>query len=443
MKHHEIDQVTRWYPTQFTSITGADIFSTDVIDIYIHIPFCRGKCAFCPFNSKPLSKNNLSEYFTALKKELTMYSREPYFNYKTVQSIWIGGGTPSAVPFEYIEEILNLVYSRFNVSENAEVTLETNLHDLTEEYVQRVSPTQINRLSIGIQSFTDKYLNMMGRSYTPGDISTFFSFIRTYDLTISIDLMFRYPGQTLEEVDEEIEAIKRYSGSIDHITLYGLILFPRLGIYKRVASGQLPKQASLSVYEKMSKAFGDKLAALGYHQYTSNHYAKEGKENQYNIDRWKFPQIECASFGPGAFGQLNGYVYCNEHSTEDYFSKLQKGEKPIQMGKRINCMEQISRYLVLGVRCRDIDLVQFESLTGVDPRIFYKKEIEFLISDELITIEDNVLHVTDKGCAYIVDVCTIFETENNKRYTQPQYTILDMFEGQQESFYKRVIEQDE
>lgn len=442
MRHREIDQVTRWYPTEFAPISGADIFRNEPIDMYIHIPFCKGKCAFCPFNSKPINKQNLGEYFDALKRELHMYADEPFFKYKSIRAIWIGGGTPSAVPFSYIQEVLDIVFTRFTVLENAEVTLETNLHDLTEDYIIGVSNTQINRLSIGVQSFTDKYLDMMGRSYSPEDISTFFSFIRKYNLTVSIDLMFRYPGQTLEEIDDEIQAIKRYNDCLDHITLYGLILFPRLGIYKRVAAGKLPKQASLSTYEKMSKKFGEKLAELGFHQYTSNHYAKDGKENVYNNDRWGFPQIECASFGPGAFGQLNGYVYCNEHSTEDYFAKINNGLKPIQMGKRINSLEQISRYLVLGVRCRDIDLIKFADMTGVDPRVFYKKEVDRLLEDGLIEVTDDVLHVTEKGCAYIVDVCTIFETENNKLFTQPQYTILDMFEGQQDSFYERVIEPD-
>ena len=113
------------------------------------------------------------------------------------------------------------------------------------------------------------------------------------------------------------------------------------------------------------------------------------------------------------------------------------------MGKKINCLEQISRYMVLGVRCRDIDLSLFELLTGIDPREYYSNEISVLISDGLIEIKDNQFHVTDKGCAYIVDVCTAFETENNKLFTQPQYTILDMFEGKQDSFYEKVIEKDE
>ena len=443
MKHREIDQVTRWYPTEFSVITGEDIFKKNYMDMYIHIPFCEGKCAFCPFNSKPINKQNLNEYFSNLKKEILMYANEPYFEYKTIRSLWIGGGTPSAVPFEYIIEILDVVKKHFKIMEDAEVTLETNLHDLNENYIKEVSKTVINRLSIGVQSFTEKYLRMMGRTYTPEWIASFFSFIGNYDLNISIDMMFRYPGQNLDEVQEEINLIGKYSDKIDHITLYGLILFPKLGIYKRVASGKLPKQASLSIYEKMCDMFNEQLKQFGYHQYTSNHFAKDGKENVYNNDRWGFPQIECASFGPGAFGQLNGYVYCNEHSVENYYAKINNNEKPIQMGKRINLLEQMSRYLVLGTKCRKIDLRLFKEMTGFDPMIFYKEEIDKLVQDGLIEINDDTLWVTKKGCAYIVDIGIEFQTENNLRYTQPQYTILDMFEGKKETFSSLVVEDDE
>ena len=190
MKHREIDQVTRWYPTQFGIITGDDIFNHNYIDMYIHIPFCLGKCAFCPFNSKPINKENLDLYFQNLKAEITMYANEPYFKYKTVRSLWIGGGTPSAVPFDHIKEILNLVTSKFDFSDDAEITLETNLHDLSEDYIKLVSASRINRLSIGVQSFTEKFLKMMGRTYTPEWIDSFFSFIRKYDLSNPLDIIF-------------------------------------------------------------------------------------------------------------------------------------------------------------------------------------------------------------------------------------------------------------
>lgn len=442
MKHREIDQVTRWYPTQFGIISGDDIFNHNYIDMYIHIPFCLGKCAFCPFNSKPINKENLDLYFQNLKTEITMYANEPYFKYKTVRSLWIGGGTPSAVPFNHIKEILDLVTNSFDFSSDAEITLETNLHDLSEDYIKLVSASRINRLSIGVQSFTEKFLKMMGRTYTPKWIDSFFAFIGKYDLTISIDMMFRYPGQTLDDVQKEIDLIGKYSNKIDHITLYGLILFPKLGIFKRVASGQLPKQAKLSVYEKMCEMFNKQLSKYGYHQYTSHHFAKKGKENVYNNDRWGFPQIECVSFGPGSFGQLNGFVYCNEHNTTDYYNKISQGQKPIQMGKKINLLEQASRFLVLGTKCRRVDLKLFRELTGIDPLVYYATEISELLEDGLIEIDNDVLYVTERGCTYIVDIGYRFQTDNNRPFPQPQYTILDMFEGQKDTFGSVVIEAD-
>ncbi len=443
MNHREIDQVTRWYPTEFGIISGKDIFPNSAMDMYVHIPFCLGKCAFCPFNSMPMIKKNLDEYFENLNKEILLYASEPYFKYKTVKSLWIGGGTPSAVPFEKISEVLHTLKDSFTFDDDIEITLETNIHDLSEDYIKMVANSPVNRLSIGVQSFTEKYLKMMGRSYTPNWVDSFFSFIHKYNLNISIDLMFRYPGQTLADIQDEINMIGKYSEKIDHITLYGLILFPRLGIFKRVANGQLPKQASLTVYEKMCEMFNNQLAGFGYHQYTSNHYAKEGKENVYNNDRWGFPQIECVSFGPGSFGQLNGFVYCNEHNIDNYYAKLSKGEKPIQQGKRINLMEQASRYLVLGTKCRLVDLKKFRELTGIDPLVTYKEQINELVNDDLIQIKGDILHVTDRGCTYILDIGCRFQTQNNLCHTQPQYEILDMFEGKKTSYYDLIIEKDE
>ena len=442
-KYSEVNEVIRWYPSEFKRLDSKEMWKNDKINLYAHIPFCKGKCQFCPFNSMPINKQNLDEYFDTLRKEISMYAEEEYFKKKTIECIWIGGGTPSAVPIEYIKGLLDLIYEKYNVDENCEITLETNLHDLSEDYIKEVAKTQVNRLSIGVQSFKDKYLQMMGRTYKYADVQKFFSFIRKYNLTVSIDLMYRYPGQTLEEIDEEIEFIKENQEYLDHITLYSLILFPKLGTFKQVKNGRLPLQPSFSKYMEMNKRFSERLPEAGFHQYTTNHFAKDGKENVYNNDRWGFPQKECVSFGPGAFGQIKDYVYCNEHSIKDYYEKVSKDIKPVQSGKKMNLMERISRYMVLGVKCLSVDLNLYKEMTGIDPLVYYKDKIEWLLNEGMIKIEDDKLTLTQKGIALVIDVQRCFQTENNLNYTQPQYNILDMFEGQRDTYDLEVIEKDE
>jgi oxygen-independent coproporphyrinogen-3 oxidase len=197
-----------------------------------------------------------------LKKEIELYAKEAYFEDRYIRSLWIGGGTPSAVPFERIQEVLNLLVDKFNFREDTEITLETNLFDLNEDYIKTVAKSQVTRLSIGVQSFNDKYLKMMGRTYRRQWIDEFFKFIKSYNLDISIDVMYRYPGQTVEEVREDMRSIVSMSDSIDHITLYSLILFPRLSIYKQVKSGKLPKQPNLKTYYEMNKALTDNQKGL-------------------------------------------------------------------------------------------------------------------------------------------------------------------------------------
>lgn len=440
MKYHEADEVIRWYPTQFNNEDHLHIWDKKGMNMYIHIPFCKGKCAFCPFNSAPINNKNLDEYFSNLKKEIMLYANENYIKDFNIRSLWIGGGTPSAVPFDRIRDLLNLVMKEFNFTDETEITLETNLHDLSEDYIREVTETPISRLSVGVQSFNDKYLKMMGRTYKYEDIINFFSFIRNYNLDISIDIMYRYPGQTVEEVREEMRNIVSNSRYIDHITLYSLILFPKLVTYKLVENGKLPKQPSLETYGEMNNALLEELQEKGpYHQYTAYHYAMDGKENIYNIDRWGFPQKECVSFGPGAFSQVKDYVYCNEHKLEDYYLKIEQGIKPVQSGKKITLLEQISRYLILGTKNMKIDLKEFKYLSGIDIREAYSKECKVLEDEGLIFFDDQYLNVTPKGRTFIVEVNRAFCTENNKNFTQPQYEILDMFEGDREHYSDKVI----
>ena len=440
-KFHEVDEVIRWYPTEFNDKDCNKMWEKKGMNLYVHIPFCKGKCGFCPFNSQPITNKNLDEYFSMLKKEIELYAKEPYFKDRYIRSLWIGGGTPSAVPFERLKDVLKLLMKKFNFQKDTEITLETNLFDLNEEYIKEVAKSPVTRLSIGVQSFNDKYLKMMGRTYRREWIDEFFKFIKKYNLDISIDVMYRYPGQTVEEVREDMKAIVSMSDSIDHITLYSLILFPRLPIYKMVKSGRLPKQPNLDTYFEMNKTLTDELEKKGpYVQYTTNHFCKPGKENIYNIDRWGFPQKECLSFGPGAFSQVKDYVYCNEHKLTDYYGKISNNQKPVQTGKKITLLEQISRYLVLGVKNLEVDLEEFRYLVGAEVEEVYGKQIKELVKEKLVTIEGNKLKITPEGIAWIIDVQRALFTANNIDFTQPQYDILDMFEGNREGYVRGVID---
>ena len=132
-KHHEVDEVIRWYPTQFNDTDCKSMWDKKGMNLYVHIPFCKGKCGFCPFNSQPITNKNLDEYFSMLKKEIMLYANEPYFKDRYIRSLWIGGGTPSAVPFERIQDVLQLLMDKFDFKNDTEITLETNLFDLNEE----------------------------------------------------------------------------------------------------------------------------------------------------------------------------------------------------------------------------------------------------------------------------------------------------------------------
>ena len=191
----------------------------------------------------------------------------------------------------------------------------------------------------------------------------------------------------------------------------------------------------------MNKALTEELQGKGpYKEYTTNHFAKPGKENIYNLDRWGFPQKECLSFGPGAFSQVKDYVYCNEHMLNDYYAKVNNGIKPIQTGKKMTLLEQISRYLVLGCKNLEVDLNEFKRIVGDDITAIYPTQVESLQRKGLIVIDNDKLKITESGKAWIIDVSRSFFTANNIDYSQPQYDILDMFEGNRNNYTEGVID---
>lgn len=440
MKYSEVKEIIRWYPSDVKNLEGGEIWTKEKMDMYVHIPFCKSKCSFCPFNSKPINKENVDTFFNFLKKELYFYAQENYFKDRIINSLWIGGGTPSAVPIEEIRKLLKDIFRFFDKTEDCEITIETNLADITEEFLSKVAQMGINRISIGVQSFNDKYLKMMGRAYRLKQIEEVLDFLRKYNIIANIDLMYRYPGQTVEELAQELDIAAKYD-SVNHISMFPLILFPKLNIYKRIKNGQLPKLPSFETYQHMYDVLIEKLDNnKPFHQYTTYHFAKDGKECKYNVDRWGMPQRECLALGPGPFSQIKDFVYCNEHNVEKYYDKLRNNEKPVQMGKKMTLQDRISRLLVLGTKALSINLKAFKEITGFSIYDLYKEKLDWLINEELVVIDENKMTLTSKGRALIIDVNRAFFTEENIDKTQPQYGILDLFEGQTFEAVKEAIE---
>ncbi|PHK02783.1 coproporphyrinogen III oxidase, partial [Nostoc linckia z13] len=204
--------------------------------IYIHIPFCRQACHYCDFHfSTSMKKKN--EMVDAISRELVM--RKDELNNETIETIYFGGGTPSVLTNEQISFILAAVHSNFNVISDPEITLEANPDDLSAERIQELSASQINRLSIGIQSFFEEDLKMMNRAHNADEAEICLAEAVKYFDNISIDLIYGMPGMSNERWLQNVE--KAISFGIPHISSYALTVEPKTALHKFVVNGTIPQ----------------------------------------------------------------------------------------------------------------------------------------------------------------------------------------------------------
>ncbi len=259
--------------------------------IYIHIPFCKQRCSYCAFYSSTLY-NIKEKYIDALCKEISM--RKNYIQKECIKTIYLGGGTPSTLSIENVEKIFNTIYKHYNIAENPEITIECNPDDLTPEYLTQLKRLPINRISMGIQSFSDMQLRHLGRRHNAERAITAVSNARKAGFNnISIDLMFALPGSTIQEWEKTLEqAIELHP---EHISAYNLTYEEGTPMHRALERGdftELSEEDNVEQFELLIT----KLRGAGYHHYEISNFARPGYESRHNSSYWNdTPYIGCGA----------------------------------------------------------------------------------------------------------------------------------------------------
>lgn len=288
------------------------------IGVYIHIPFCVKKCIYCDFISYTNKIQLSHNYIEALKKEIS-FQREKLNNEPIiVNTIYIGGGTPSYIESTFIIDIINHLKKEFNISKNAEITIEVNPGSVTQEKLIDYMSVGINRLSIGLQSTDDELLANLGR------IHTYNKFLQTYKLArkcgienINVDLMLAIPGQTLNKLEDSIDKIVELNP--EHISVYSLIVEDGTMLKKMVEN----RQAILIDDEKERQMYwlaNRKLKKAGFIHYEISNYAKQGYKSSHNVDCWS--QKEYLGFGVAAHSYIDMQRYSNTIKLQQYIKEV-------------------------------------------------------------------------------------------------------------------------
>lgn len=364
----------------------------ETVSLYIHIPFCIKKCNYCDFLSFDNKFNLVDDYINALINEIKNYSIS--FSNKLVKSIFIGGGTPSILSSYNIYRLMDIIHKQYNINNDAEITLECNPGTLNIDKVRAIKNSGINRLSIGLQSTDDSYLDSLGRIHSYNDFVENYSLVRNIGINnINVDLMFGLPNQTLSNWESTVKEIIKLEP--EHISAYGLIIEEETNFYRKYYNNELSLPDE-TIERDMYWLVHNILKDNNYNHYEISNYAQNGYECKHNIVYWTME--EYIGLGLGASSFVNGYRNKNTSDLNDYLRLNGDINKILVESNSLTRNQFIEEYIFLGLRLLEgINVEDFESRFGLSIFKMYKDIIQDLVNNELIEINDKFLRLTDKG----------------------------------------------
>jgi len=358
--------------------------------LYVHIPFCKSKCHYCDFPSYPNLEEYIPSYIDALIKEIAMAAKR-YPNYR-IQSIFIGGGTPTYINGNDIVAIMDAVRGCFPIGEDIEVSIEANPGTFDGDKLIQLRDAGVNRLSIGLQAWQNHLLKDLGRIHTQQDfIEGFHAARKAGFYNINIDLILGLPNQRFKDWEETLDRVLELEPT--HLSCYSLIIEEVTPFYRLWESGKLELDEDLE--REMYHYTRDILKAKGYLQYEISNFSKPGFQCQHNLIYWELkPYI---GVGSSAHSFINGYRYANVDSIIEYIQEVEGNKVPIKEETKVNQKELMEEFMFLGLRkTRGVSRTDFFNYFAMDIFDIYGIVLEELEGQDLIRINHHIA-LTEKG----------------------------------------------
>lgn len=362
------------------------------LNLYFHTPYCRARCRFCSFYVLPGRQSRVEEYFKCLESEALKY-KDTLSDYK-ITTIFAGGGTPSLMDPELITNFIKFLRDNFNISKDAEISIESAPETLTEEKLDKYLEAGFNRLSIGLQAWQNHVLKFMGRLYKIEDFLKYYELAKKSGFNnINIDLIFGIPNQKLSEWSESLDGV--ISLNPEHISCYSL------DIDEESIFGIMEKKGMLTRLEEeldreMYHLACEKLQNSGYRHYEISNWSRPGFECTHNSSLWEGKDY--LGFGASAYSKFNKQRYRNPNSLEKYISKIQKNEENREEIENVDPESEILEYIILRLRMmKGIDLKEFNSRFNKKFEEIFQDSLNKLKSQELINYDSEAVSLTLKG----------------------------------------------
>ena len=344
--------------------------------VYIHIPFCSDMCSYCDFCKMYYNNDWVNSYLDALEKEI-----KTYYKGEKIKTLYIGGGTPSVLTIEELNRLFEIV-NLLDLSEVIEFTLECNIESITNEKLILFKKNNVNRLSIGIQTFNEKYIKLLNRKHTKEEAEEKIQMAKMIGFdSINVDLMYALPDETLEELQSDVDEMLKLN--VEHISCYSLMIEKNTKLF----IDNIKSVDEDTDYE-MYKYIEDRLKNREYDHYEISNYSKLGYESKHNMTYWNNDYYY--GFGLGASGYLENYRYDNTKNLSKYLEGYY-----IDNINKIDEEDRIKYELILG----------FRKLKGINKEEFKNKynkelneidEIKELLKDEMLKEDDEYIYIPDE-----------------------------------------------
>ena len=358
--------------------------------IYIHIPFCKRRCIYCDFFSTTQSEKK-STYVHALCQELDM--RKDYLEGEDIETIYLGGGTPSQLTQKELEEIFSSLYNIYKVKEDAEITLEANPDDLTPEYIHMLRTLPINRISMGIQTFQEETLKQLHRRHTAQQAIEAVKHCREAGFqNISIDLMYGLPGETLETWKEDLQqAIALHP---EHISAYHLIYEEGTALWKLREQNQV-EEADEDLSVTLFKTLIEELTHAGYEHYEISNFCLPGLHSRHNSSYWTGKKyLGC---GPSAHSFNGTSRQWNVASLDKYIQSIQQGELDYEI-EELDIYTRYNDFVITTIRTHwGMSLSHLRSTYGENLYQYCLRMAKPHLEQGVLEIKEDTLKLTKEG----------------------------------------------
>ena len=354
---------------------------------YVHIPFCTQICYYCDFSKVFIKNQPVDSYLEHLLQEFHSY------DIQKLRTLYIGGGTPTALSAPQLELLLDGLTKNLDLSVLEELTIEANPGDLDADKIAVLKNSAVNRVSLGVQTFDDKMLKKIGRSHLEKDIYENIDRLKLAGFdNISIDLIYALPGQTMDQVKDNVA--KAIALDIPHMSLYSLILENHTVFMNRMRRGKLPLPKE-ELEAEMFEYIITELERVGFEHYEISNFSKPGFQSRHNLMYWD--NAEYYGIGAGASGYVDGVRYKNHGPIRHYLKAVEEGSARINE-EHLSQREQMEEEMFLGLRKKSgVSMARFEEKFGRSFQELYGDIVKDLIQQGLMQLDGDHVRMTKRG----------------------------------------------